>query len=76
MITPPLRRRAALPVLVLSAALLPTMAAAQEVTVSDYARAEQFLSWNVSDLVSGDQVTPRFFDGDRFWFRSNTSTGH
>ncbi len=62
-------------------ALGPVVATAQateagQVTERDYARAEQFLSWNTAKHVSGDQVTPEFFDGDRFWFRSRTSAGH
>ena len=51
-------------------------AAAQQVAESDYARAEQFLPWNAAKLISGDQVVPEFFDGDRFWFRSRTGSGH
>ena len=47
-----------------------------QVTERDYARAEQFLPWNAAKLVSGDQVAAEFFDGDRFWFRSRTPTGH
>ena len=50
--------------------------AAQQVTERDYARAEQFLPWHAAKLVSGDEVTPEFFDGDRFWFRSRTESGH
>lgn len=54
-----------------------TWAAGQEtVGEREYARAEQFLPWNTAKLVSGDQVAPEFFDGDRFWFRSRTETGH
>lgn len=46
---------------------------AQEVTISDYARAERFLGWHVSGLVSGDQVDPNWIGGgDRFWYRTNT----
>ena len=50
--------------------------ASRQVTESAYARAEQFLPWNASRLVTGDQVAPEFFDGDRFWFRSRTEAGH
>lgn len=65
-------------------AALPTIAAPGSalgqadgrVTERDYARAEQFLPWHAAKLVSGDQVVPEFFDGDRFWFRSKTPTGH
>ena len=48
----------------------------QDVAEREYARAEQFLPWNAAKLVSGDEVSPEFFDGDRFWFRSRTATGH
>lgn len=48
----------------------------QTPTERDYARAEQFLPWHAAKLVSGDQVAPEFFDGDRFWFRSRTGAGH
>ena len=51
-------------------------AAAQQVTERDYARAEQFLPWHAAKLVAGNEVTPEFFDGDRFWFRSRTESGH
>ena len=64
------------PALLASALFGPAPAGAQQVTESAYARAEQFLPWNASKLISGDQVTPEFFDGDRFWFRSRTSSGH
>ena len=66
---------AALALLAPTATTAPELAA-QQVTESAYARAEQFLPWNASNLISGDQVVPEFFDGDRFWFRSRTSSGH
>ena len=50
-------------------------AAAAQVTAADYARAEQFLVWNAQSLVSGNQVNPRWFDGDRFWYRNRTPDG-
>ncbi len=56
-------------------ALLPDPVAAQ-VTASDYARAEAFLPWNAQTLVSGTEVTPRWLDGDRFWFRGRRLDGH
>ena len=49
---------------------------APEVTVDDYARAEGFLPWNARNLVSGDQVAPRFHEGDRFWYRNHEGDGH
>ncbi|MDE2753261.1 MAG: DPP IV N-terminal domain-containing protein [Gemmatimonadota bacterium] len=66
---------AALALLAPTATTAPELAA-QQVTESAYARAEQFLPWNAANLISGDQVVPEFFDGDRFWFRSRTSSGH
>ncbi len=55
------------------------MAAAQDqVTESDYARAEQFLGWHARNLVSGDQVVPNWFEGaasDRFWYQNRLGSG-
>jgi dipeptidyl aminopeptidase/acylaminoacyl peptidase len=43
----------------------------------DYSRAEQMLHWNVEPLVTGDAVNPQWLaDGNRFWYRNKTSTGH
>ena len=47
-----------------------------QITASDYARAEAFLGWNAQNLVSGDQVSPVWLEGDRFWFRSHVLDGH
>ena len=42
----------------------------------DYRRAEQFLGWNTSLMVSGDVVNPSFLpDGNRFWYRNKTTAG-
>ena len=75
---PNLAFRAAATLALLAGATLPFAAPAhaQQVTESDYARAEQFLPWHAAKLISGDQVTPEFFDGDRFWFRSRTPSGY
>ena len=45
-------------------------------TAGDYARAEAFLSWNARNLVSGDEVSPRWLEGDRFWYRGHLASGH
>src|SRR3990172_1496198 len=45
------------------------------VTAQDYARAEGYLAANLNPLVLGGAVTPRFFDGDRFWYRNAFSEG-
>ncbi|HSG10121.1 MAG TPA: DPP IV N-terminal domain-containing protein, partial [Longimicrobiales bacterium] len=45
------------------------------VTEADYARAEGYLDASMGPLVLGGAVTPRFFDGDRFWYRNAFSDG-
>jgi dipeptidyl-peptidase-4 len=47
-----------------------------QLTATEYARAEAFLGWNAGNLVSGDQVSPVWLEGDRFWFRSHLLDGH
>ena len=55
-------------------ALYTPAASAQEV---DYNRAERFLSWHSSQMLSGDQVRPNFLeDGRRFWYRNRLGEGH
>ena len=49
-------------------------APAQEV---DYNRAERFLSWHTSRMISGDEVSPNWLeDGRRFWYRNKLGEGH
>ncbi len=45
-------------------------------THTDYARAEQLLSWNASELVVNDGVRPNWMNGDRFWFRNRGPSGY
>lgn len=45
-------------------------------TRTDYARAEQLLGWNASELVTDDAVRPRWMTGDRFWFRNRGAGGY
>jgi dipeptidyl-peptidase-4 len=41
-----------------------------------YNRAERLLSWNTTNMVSGDQVSANWMlDGNRFWYRNKTATG-
>lgn len=48
--------------------------AAQDV---DYNRAERFLSWHTSRMISGDRVSPSWLeDGRRFWYRNSLGEGH
>lgn len=57
--------------LTLCACVIHSRASAQ-----DYARAEQFLSWNLLRHVYHDQAAPNWFrDGDRFWYRVHTREG-
>ena len=43
----------------------------------DYARAEQFLTWNELRLVFGEYQVPNFLkDGTRFWYRVTTPRGN
>jgi dipeptidyl aminopeptidase/acylaminoacyl peptidase len=63
-------------VLVVLTSLLstPGATATQEV---DYNRAERFLSWHASRMISGDQVSPNWLeDGRRFWYRNSLGEGH
>ena len=51
-----------------------TSAAAQRI---DYARAEVLLPWHAERMVFGDEVEPNWLaDGNRFWYRNKTGTGH
>jgi dipeptidyl-peptidase-4 len=52
-------------------------AAAQQraVTSADYARAERYMSYNTTPLVTGAAVRPTWLAGDRFIYRSATATG-
>jgi dipeptidyl aminopeptidase/acylaminoacyl peptidase len=55
----------------LALVVLPDTAPAQS-----YARAEQFLTWNLLRRVYHDQVAPNWFrDSSRFWYRVHTRGG-
>ncbi len=49
--------------------------ASEPVTLADYQRAEQFLSANTSELVSGDILAQYWQPGDRLIFRHSTLGG-
>ena len=72
-----MRRNAVVP-LFFSLSLLGALPAQSfsQVTATDYARAERFLGWNARNLVSGDEVSPRWMEGDRFWYRSHLKEGY
>lgn len=62
--------------ILLSVSLLILGAGVLGAQTPDYRRAEQFLNWNASTMVSGDQVNPVWLeDGDRFWYRNKTRSG-
>jgi dipeptidyl aminopeptidase/acylaminoacyl peptidase len=76
-----MRFRALLPTLLAAAvaATFPPPAAAQhsprQLTDSDYAHAERFLSYNTGKLVFGATVRPTWLAGDRFWYRNTIREG-
>lgn len=42
----------------------------------DYQRAEQFLTWNTTKLITGDVAIPNWRpDGNRFWYRVTAPSG-
>ena len=45
------------------------------VTAADYARAEQYLGYNTTPLVSHGPVQANWLPNDRFWYRNVTATG-
>ncbi|HJU74066.1 MAG TPA: DPP IV N-terminal domain-containing protein [Gemmatimonadaceae bacterium] len=60
---------------VLALLLLPVAAMAQG-TRTDYARAEQLLGWNATELVLNDAPRVRWLPGDRFWYRNRGEKGY
>ena len=63
----------ALEIIVFTALCIPISA---QTTATDYARADQFLSWNATLLVEGDEMSPEWLEDDRFWYRSHVGNGH
>jgi dipeptidyl-peptidase-4 len=49
--------------------------AAHALTTADYARAEQFMTWNTTPLLFRSGVRPTWLADDRFWYRITTSSG-
>ena len=48
----------------------------RRLTRADYARAEQYLPWNVSHLLLNVEVKPHWIEGsDRFWYRRASREG-
>src|SRR4030042_999145 len=44
--------------------------APRSLTAADYAKAEKFMSYNVTPLVLRAGVRPTWLPADRFWFRN------
>ncbi len=52
------------------------LAAEQQLTREDYARAEQYLIWNIGKLAFKTQVVPHFIGkSDRFWYKLDSRGG-
>ncbi len=49
--------------------------APRALTAADYARAEQFMSWNTTPLVTLPAVRPTWLPDGRFWYRNTTAAG-
>ena len=47
----------------------------QDLSAADYARAEQFMNGHAEKLTAGTAVTPRWLEGDRFWYRNRKFDG-
>src|SRR6516162_1853637 len=54
---------------------VPSLAQQRPVTAADYARAERWMSYNVTPLVFGTSVRPTWLPDDRLWFRDVTPSG-
>jgi len=70
-------RRCVLVSLIFAAAAL-TVAAQQQMTAADYARAERFMSYNTTPLVLHSAGRATWISdqrGERFWYRTTTENG-
>ena len=56
-------------------AALPAFAQPRAFTSADYARAENFMSYNTAPLVYRAGVRPNWMENDRFWYRVTTAEG-
>ena len=56
-------------------AALPAFAQPRAFTSADYARAEDFMSYNTAPLVYRAGVRPNWMENDRFWYRVTTAEG-
>jgi dipeptidyl-peptidase-4 len=56
-------------------AALPALAEQRALTAADYARAEKFMSYNTTPLVTHSGVRPNWLEDERFWYRVTTEAG-
>lgn len=61
--------------LLISSSLQGIVHAQDTLTESDYERAEQMLSWNLSDKVYSNSVSPNWVGEHHFWYRVTTRRG-
>ena len=61
--------------LVTARAQEPVAYAPRTITAADYARAEKYLAQNVNSLVVGGSASVTWLPDERFWYRSQTSSG-
>src|SRR5436190_1765886 len=63
-------------ILLFSVLAAPALAAQQPrvFTADDYARAERFMGYNTTQLVSGGAVQPTWLPDGRFWYRNQTAS--
>jgi len=54
---------------------LAAQTAPRTMPAEEYARAERFMGYNTTPLVTGGAVRPTWLGGDRFWYRNSTSDG-
>ncbi len=67
--------RTLLATILLAGALSSHAQQAKVLTAKDYERAEHFMIYNTSPLVSGGTVRPNWLPNDRFWYTERTADG-
>src|SRR4051812_1409596 len=55
--------------------LVSSAAAQTKFTAADYARAERFMGYNTTPLVTRAAGRATWLPGDRFWYRATTAAG-
>jgi dipeptidyl-peptidase-4 len=58
-----------------SIAVLPAIAQQRVFTAADYARAEKFMGYNTTPLVTHSGVRPNWLPDERLWYRVTTEAG-